>query len=227
MSGYYRNRLAGARLRRCYEIASPRVQQYLEEEIQKLLEVLRPRDVVLELGCGYGRVAHRLLAKASRVTGIDTSEESLAAVREFSAPNSRVTFVCMDAVQLGFASGSFDAVVCVQNGICAFQVDPEALVRESLRVSKPGGQVIVSTYADRFWPHRLAWFEAQAAAGLLGPIDRERSRDGTIVCTDGFRAGRMPPDELRSLADRVGVRATIEEVDRSSVFCRFDVPVST
>ena len=35
MGGYYENYLSADRLRLCYEIAPPRVQRYLEAEIQR------------------------------------------------------------------------------------------------------------------------------------------------------------------------------------------------
>ena len=129
MSSYYVESLSGQRLQRCYEIASPRVQRYLEAEIEHVQGRLRPNDVVLELGCGYGRVALRLIGVGRRVVGIDLSEESLALANGILEPGMRCEFLCMDAVELAFADGVFDVVVCVQNGICAFRVDQEAMVR--------------------------------------------------------------------------------------------------
>ena len=82
MIGYCAQRLAGTRLRRCYELAPPRVARYLEAEIRHVISRLRQGDDVLELGCGYGRVAPRLAETAGRVVGIDTAVESLALARE-------------------------------------------------------------------------------------------------------------------------------------------------
>jgi len=48
MRGYYTGKLSGERLRQCYRIASPRVQQYLEAEIRFVLGRLDRDDVVLE-----------------------------------------------------------------------------------------------------------------------------------------------------------------------------------
>jgi len=205
-------------LRQCYELASPRVRQYLEAEIVHVLHRLRPTDTVLELGCGYGRVAFRLAEVARRVVGIDTAAESLAMACDLAGRGSRCEFLHADALALPYAA-EIDVVVCVQNGICAFGVDPEALLREALRVTRPGGRVLFSTYSDRFWQHRLAWFEAQAAAGLLGAIDAAASGGGTIVCHDGFRAGRLTPEDWAALSSRIGVASEITEVDGSSVFC--------
>jgi 2-polyprenyl-6-hydroxyphenyl methylase/3-demethylubiquinone-9 3-methyltransferase len=218
MTSYYARKLSGRRLERCYEVASPRVQQYLEAEIIHALSRLRPTDTVLELGCGYGRIARRVAEVASHVVGIDTAAESLALARE-TVSEKNCEFLEMDALDLRFPRASFDAVLCLQNGICAFGVDPAALLKEALRVTREGGVVLFSSYADGFWEERLAWFEAQAAEGLLGAVDRAASRDGVIVCEDGFRAGRMTPEGFRELCGRVGVEGDVSEVNGSSVVC--------
>jgi len=219
LAPYYAERLSGERLRRCYEIAPPRVKRYLEAEIGHVVERLRPDDTVLELGCGYGRISGRLAGIARRVVGIDTARASLELARRIGGGGARCAYLLMDAADLHFRDRSFDAVVCLQNGICAFGVDPSTLLKEALRVTRRGGLVLFSTYSDGIWPERLAWFEAQAAEGLVGEIDRTRSRAGEIVCRDGFRAGRLTPAEFRSLASEVVAMPEIVEVDGSSVFC--------
>lgn len=221
---YYGAHLSGERLQRCYEIAPERVLQYLEAESLHAAAILRPTDEVLELGCGYGRIARRLAPAARRVVGIDTAPKSLELGRRLAQAGDRCEFLCMDALDLRFPECSFDAVLCLQNGICAFGVDQARLLEEALRVTRHGGKVVLSTYSDKFWPDRLAWFEAQAAEGLVGPIDRFASKDGVIVCEDGFRAGRLTPDGFRALCLRVGAVADIREVDESSVFCEIIKP---
>jgi SAM-dependent methyltransferase len=219
MTDYYARKLSGERLQRCYEVASPRVQQYFESEIEHLRRRIIHGESVLELGCGYGRVTLRLTDIAGRLVGIDNAEENLALARRLAGPASRCEFLLMDALSLSFAEGEFDLVICIQNGICAFGVDQESLVREALRVTREGGRVLLSTYADRFWGDRLAWFEAQAAEGLVGPIDHAASRDGVIACRDGFRSGRLTPADLLDLAARFPVSAEVRTVDDSCVFC--------
>jgi len=219
VQGYYAAKLFGMRLLKCYEVAPPRVQQYLEAEIGFVRGRLQPRDSVLELGCGYGRVAFRLAEVAERIVGIDTAFENLALTPRFAGPHSKCEFLQMDATTLAFGDETFDAVVCVQNGICAFGVDPERLLREAVRVLRPGGRAFFSTYAAGFWSERLRWFEIQAAAGLVGEIDYEQTRDGVIVCKDGFRTGVLSPEAFRQLSSRFPVRAAITTVDESSVFC--------
>jgi len=224
MAGYYAGRLDGERLDACYALAGARVRQYLEAEIAHLRSRLAAGERVLELGCGTGRVALQLLGEGRRVVGIDTAPASLALAAARTPMGAAASFLCMDAAHLAFADASFDAVACVQNGVCAFGVDQAQLLREALRVLRRGGRALFSTYSDSFWPQRLGWFEAQAAAGLLGPLDRAACRDGFIVCADGFRSGRLTPAALAALCARAGASGAINEVDGSSVFCELTKP---
>ena len=129
----------------------------------------------------------------------------------------------MDAVSSGLKDDIFDVVLCIQNGISVFNVDKLSLISESVRVTRPDGLVMFSTYSDKFWPYRLEWFEAQAKEGLLGEIDYEKTGDGIIVCKDGFKATTVSADEFRTLIKRLNLKAEIIEVDESSLFCEISV----
>ena len=222
--GYYSEKLAGIRLRECYDIAPARVKQYLEAEIQYVLSRTKPEDSVLELGCGYGRVALEIAGAAKHVVGIDTAPESIALARSLVKDGMHCEFLEMDAAAPGFDDNRFDLVVCIQNGICAFGADPYVLVKEAIRVTCPGGHILFSSYSDKFWPHRLEWFEQQAERGLLGEIDYDTTGDGAIVCKDGFRAGAMGDVEFRELCKRIELEPNIFEVDESSLFCELVKP---
>jgi 2-polyprenyl-6-hydroxyphenyl methylase/3-demethylubiquinone-9 3-methyltransferase len=219
MNSYYSDRLSAERLKRCYEIAPPRVQQYLGAELNHVCERICPGDVVLELGCGYGRVLPALAGKAKMVVGIDTSLSSLLLGREMLRRHSTCILINADAVRLALRDHVFDVVVCVQNGISAFHVDKEELIRESIRVVKRGGLVLFSSYSHKFWKHRLEWFRLQSEAGLLGEIDYEKTRDGVIVCKDGFVATTVGGKQFLSLTSEFKVDTKIVEVDDSSLFC--------
>ena len=222
--GYYAEHLSGERLRECYEIAPPRVKRFLEEEIRQTLGRVRPEDAVLDLGCGYGRVALRLASVADRVVGIDTSSESVAMAQALAGSSPNIEFHEMDALDLTFSDATFDVVACVQNGICAFGVDQLRLVREAVRVTRPGGRILFSSYSARFWQHRLAWFELQAERGLVGEIDYGATGDGVIVCKDGLRLGAMTQEGFKRLCEGVGLTCSTVEVDNSSLFCEIAVP---
>lgn len=219
MRDYYCEALSGERLRMCYELASPRVRRYLEAEIEFVLARVSASDRVLELGCGYGRVLRRLIPKARAVFGIDTSRDSLRLARETVGGCASCHLAEMDAVALGFRGEAFDIVLCIQNGISAFGVDAEDLIREAARLVRPGGRVLLSSYSDRFWEDRLEWFRIQAAHGLLGAIDEGATGDGVIACKDGFRAGTTSRSDFASLMSGLEFPYQLTEVDGSSLFC--------
>jgi 2-polyprenyl-6-hydroxyphenyl methylase/3-demethylubiquinone-9 3-methyltransferase len=203
-----------------YDLALLRVKQYLDAEVNYVLERIHEGDLVLELGCGYGRNLPKLAGAAQWVIGIDTSLATLKLAKKDFRALSKCLLAGMDAVRLGFQEQVFDCVVCIQNGISAFHVDQRALIDESIRVTKPNGIVLFSTYSDKFWNHRLQWFELQSEAGLLGEIDYEKTKDGVIVCKDGFKATTVRCEDFLALTAHINADVRIVEVDESSLFCK-------
>jgi ubiquinone/menaquinone biosynthesis C-methylase UbiE len=218
MCGYYSEKLSGERLRRCYEIASPRIQQYLHAEIEFVRNKLNASDFVIEFGCGYGRVMRRISPDVRDVVGIDTSVESLTLARGELRTLRNYHLIAMDASRCGFRDKTFDMVFCVQNGISAFGVNQPRLISEALRVTRNGGKVLFSSYSEELWNDRLEWFRLQSKYGLIGEIDEEVTKNGIIVCKDGFRATTVSARDFRRLAKSLNVTAKVEETDRSSIF---------
>jgi len=218
MDNYYAQKLSAERLRLCYEIAPPRIKKYLEAEIEFVLGKIKSSDLVLELGCGYGRVLRKILKKAKTVVGIDNSDASLRLGQEEMGQASSCYFLEMDAVHLGFKQGQFNVVVCIQNGLSAFRVDQRRLIAEAMRVTRSGGTVLFSSYSERFWNDRLGWFRLQSQLGLIGEIDEAATGNGVIVCKDGFRASTVSCDEFLLWASSLNIDPVFTEVDGSSVF---------
>jgi len=222
-SQYYAEKLSAERLRKCYDLAPPRVRQYLEAEIRHVLSRIHPSDVVLELGCGSGRVLQELAPKASTTIGVDNSLSNLRLARATGKTARSHQLLLMDAGTLSFRPDVFDVVLGIQNGISAFKVEPQRLLRACIRVTRPGGLILLSSYAEAFWDARLEWFELQAKHGLVGEIDTERTGNGVIACRDGFRATTFTPSDFRTLCTLVGVDCRLAVVDQSSVFCEIRV----
>jgi SAM-dependent methyltransferase len=224
MPNYYAENLAAERLRACYELAPARVKAYLEAEIDYVLRKTSTFTIVLELGCGYGRILRRLIPHVSTAFGIDTSVSSLRMARDFVGHAESLRLVQMDALHLGFRDCAFDLTICIQNGISAFAVDKQRLCAEAVRVTRSGGTVLFSSYCESFWPDRLKWFEIQSAHGLIGAIDYQRTGNGVVVCTDGFRATTVNAAGFLSLTGVLGLTPNIVEVDHSSLFCEIVLP---
>jgi len=216
---YYDDKLAAQKLRAVYEIAPRRVQQYLNAEVEHVLDQMKPANIVLELGCGYGRILERLSPASGELYGIDTSLSSLRMAGDFLSGHASVYLACMNAANLAFRDHCFDAVVCIQNGISAFHVDQQKLIDEAVRVTRKGGLALFSSYSSKFWDDRLHWFELQARHGLLGEIDYRLTGDGVIVGKDGFTATTVDQEGFRTLTRDLDADVSIVEIDGSSTFC--------
>jgi ubiquinone/menaquinone biosynthesis C-methylase UbiE len=119
-----------------------------------MLDVLGPGLAkVLDIGCGTGRFATRLLKRqpGARVWGLDLSPGMLDRCRQRGrALGGRLQVVQGDSERLPFASDTFDAVTCAHS----FHHYPRqhAVLREMHRVLRSGGRlVIVDGDRDRLW----------------------------------------------------------------------------
>jgi len=222
MIGYYDKNLSADKLKKVYDIAPPRTKQYLRAEIDFVLKNIKSSDTVLELGCGYGRVLKPLAQKARSVIGIDSSPANIESAKDYLSEYHNIQFLTMNAAELAFRDNCFDKVICIQNGISAFHVDPEKLISEALRVVKKNGLMLFSSYSDKFWNERLEWFKIQSEYRLLGEIDWDKTKNGTIICEDGFLATTFSPENFEELMSQFNLSYNIEEIDSSSVFCLID-----
>jgi ubiquinone/menaquinone biosynthesis C-methylase UbiE len=102
---------------------------------------LRPGDVVLDIGCGVGRLTRVLAEQAAHVHAIDVSAEMLDQARELNAHLTNVTWHHGDGTTLHpIEDDSVDAIV--SHVVFQHIPDPEitlGYVREMGRVLKPGG----------------------------------------------------------------------------------------
>lgn len=76
-------------------------------QVETLLARLRPGSTVVDLGCGPGDPATRMLADRHRVLGVDASAGQLRLARS-AAP--RATLVQADITRFALRAGSVDAV---------------------------------------------------------------------------------------------------------------------
>ncbi|TFJ94846.1 enoyl-CoA hydratase [Platysternon megacephalum] len=106
----------------------------------------RPGEHILDLAAGTGTSSKPLQAAGASVVAADLSMGMLI---EGRARQPEVSFVNADALNLPFASGSFDCVT-ISFGLRNIPDTLKAL-REMRRVTKPGGRLVVCEFSTPTW----------------------------------------------------------------------------
>ena len=84
------------------------------EVVELIASYLGGHERVLDVGCGYGRIAIPLAARGYRVTGLDLSEPLLSSARlQARAQGVRLPLVAGSMARIPFRDESFDSVICL------------------------------------------------------------------------------------------------------------------
>ncbi len=103
---------------------------------------------ILDVGCGIGG-SSRILAKyyGFNVTGITISPAQVKRARELTPDGLNCNFQVMDAMNIKFEDGTFDAVWSVEAG--AHMNDKTKFADELLRTLRPGGYLALADWNSR------------------------------------------------------------------------------
>ncbi len=151
---------------------------------------LRAGERVLDVACGSGPAALVAARRYCEVTGIDFVPTLLERARmRASAEGFDVDFLEADAQDLPFEGDSFDAVLSVYG--VQFAPDQQRAARELVRVTRPGGRIILASPAPHGWSgdffavharynppppgldSPLRWGTEDGLAHLFGPVAAE------------------------------------------------------
>jgi len=130
-----------------------RSRAYLWEELIPLIRYIQPKDKVLDLGCGNGRLLSGLKDKEVEYVGIDSSERLIEIAKAKYQGEERSKFLVVEALTLPFRDNHFDKVfsIAVLHHIPSdnFRLD---FLKEARRVLKPKGLLILTV-----WNLRQTW----------------------------------------------------------------------
>jgi demethylmenaquinone methyltransferase/2-methoxy-6-polyprenyl-1,4-benzoquinol methylase len=138
---------------------------------RRMLALVPPSRVVLDLACGTGIVTFALLDRfpSARVVGVDVTEDYLAVARaKHQARGGDVTWLSGDAVATPVAGwGPFDAIV---SSYLPKYVDPDRLLDNVLPALRPGGAVVLHDFTrPAALVPRLVWRAWYALLESLAP----------------------------------------------------------
>ncbi|MDE2059954.1 MAG: class I SAM-dependent methyltransferase [candidate division NC10 bacterium] len=173
----------------------------LSETLLRLIrqEPLRER-IVLDVGCGNGRLTFALAEEAGRIIGIDWSEQAIEqASRQARARGlDHVTFVRCDAERTDY--GEFGAIDLVVAHLCM----SDEILRRAAAVLAPGRCIAFSTL------HRDQWKESgRSSRFAYGEQDVE-----AVLATTGFEPAYLETEhETLSFAAAADALAYMEALD--------------
>jgi SAM-dependent methyltransferase len=156
-----------------------------------LLEVAEG-DQVLDVGCGTGEDAREIARHypGVAVVGVDADPERVAEADRLTLGVPRpVEFQVADVTRLPFEAGAFDAVRA--DRVFHHLADPVTGLAEMIRVSRPGGRVVVSDLeyeslvvggADHLVTRRVVdwWCDHHVPQGRIGRELRGRFTDAGL-----------------------------------------------
>ncbi len=140
---------------------------------------------ILEVGAGTGRDAVTLALAGAEVLTLDYVAGSLALTNQ-AADGAGVTVatVCGDALGSPFGEGTFDVVF--HQGLLEHFRDPLPLLRDNIRILKPGGFLVVDvpqtfhyyTLAKTFLIAIGKWFAGWETQFTVGQLERLMQGEG-------------------------------------------------
>lgn len=119
-----------------------------EERIPLYLKVgMKDADLILDVGCGSGVVTRDIahLTKG-KVIAIDGSDDMIKVAKKILKDYKNVEVKIGDAENLPFDDNMFDIVTC--NLLLMWAANPQKVVNEMARVTKPGGIVLATLEPD-------------------------------------------------------------------------------
>ena len=119
---------------------APDIRSVVSPLLVDLIESLTPDLLVLDVGCGPGRVLGFLAQKGLRCVGLDRSRVSI----EMAVERCRRPGAVADNLRLPIAAGVADIVI--SDGVIHHTENPRESFQENLRILKPGGRMYLGVY---------------------------------------------------------------------------------
>lgn len=178
---------------------------YLAAEESKLVEICknRPSGVVLEAGCGRGRIIENILPHCKMIVGMDYSAALGRVCLEKFESERKVVILERDVSCTGFPDNHFDIVILAFNTLGNTDTDKEKILLELKRVLKADGKLAISVYSENAREVQRRTYEN------LG-LKIAKEVNGRIYTAEGLVSQRFSKLDLKAWLQVCGLNGDIE-----------------
>src|SRR5271155_485995 len=156
--------------------ASQDIRSIVSGPLVDLIQSLDTHSLVLDIGCGPGRVLGFLAQRGIRCIGLDRSRVSLGlAIERYGRPGA-----VGDNLHLPFADETADVVI--SDGVIHHTENPQAAFAENFRILKPGGKMYLAVYKPSGRYPLLSQFRGAWIRAGLRTIGPDRSSCCSSAC---------------------------------------------
>jgi ubiquinone/menaquinone biosynthesis C-methylase UbiE len=148
----------------------------------------------LDVGCGTGRFAHRLAARARTVWAIDRSPEMIAYAAATTPPPDNITWINGDVLTLDLRPDAYDVVTAIAS---LHHVPLDRGLPRLAQLTRPGGVLLI---LGLYRPATISDYALEAIAAAADPVAHVMGRRSPPVIRSPYGAFKTTLDEVTAAA---------------------------
>lgn len=186
--------------------------EWTKKEIIEFTKFLKNDSVVLEVGCGWGRILKSLAPHCKKIIGIDNSDVEIKEAKFFLADVSNSEMFYEDGEKTHFPDDYFDVIILAGNTFGNLGDKKEKVINEITRILKESGKILLSVYANGAKDLRI---KAYRDIGLKADL----KEDGTVIFEGGLLSEEFSKQQLEIIFKKFGLKVQFVDINSIAMLC--------
>lgn len=183
--------------------------EFFTEERKFLEKNILKDSIVLDVGCGDGRMIKFFSKICKKVINIDNDKNAFEKCKENSKQLNNVEIFLEDAENMHFQDKELDVVCCIGT-FCNFGETKHKILLEMKRVLKENGILIITIYNENALEERLKIYEKYTPGEFIN------KGNGTILYKNGVISEQFSEEQIRKILREASF--DVEEVIKGGIF---------